>query len=421
MLKFLERLPLAMVFLVLCAGLVLGTMVMTLPLFRLGLHARDAAPLAGMQIHWANPRLSLKNVMDGSFQQSTEHLLEDVFPLRAAIVRATNQVYYSLFARSYMFHDQIVIGKRGYLYEAVYLQHYCNALHEIYTQEEFDRWAKGIESLGDFFAKRGQTFLFVLTPSKAAYYPEYIPEWIHCNPQPPRPDYLLAAAALPRMHVPYLDLSKRIIDGKGKYPLEHFNRGGTHWSMLAVALSAQEIAAKISAQGRWRLPGVRFSSAIDNHPEGIDSDLLDVLNLWTPHEDYPVARVTFVQAEPVRPRAPRLAIVGGSFMGQMYLALRDTNLFERADYYSYLIMEHVSHPWLPPPASSPYDAAYYRELLDADIVIVEENESNLKSPHVRVLQEALARFAGGPEPEGGQKYFNERKLRPCTSGMRSDC
>lgn len=421
MLKFLERLPVAIVLAVLCAGLVLGTMVMTLPLFRLSLHAHDAPPLAGVQIHWADPRLTLKGLLDGSFQKSTEQLLEDVFPLRAAIVRATNQVYYSLFRRSYMFHDEIIIGKQQYLYEVVYLQQYCNALHEPHTQEEFDRWAKEIETLGDFFAKRGQTFLFLLTPSKAAYYPEYIPDWTRCHPQPARPDYLLAAAALPRTHVPYLDLSQRIIDGKGRFPVEHFNRGGTHWGMLAVALSAREIAAKISAQGRWQIPEIRFSYAIDTHPEGIDSDLLDVLNLWTPRKDYPVAKVTFAQGATVQPRVPSIAIVGGSFMGQMYNALRDTNLFARLDYYSYLIMEHVSHPWLPPPPPSPYDAAYYRELLDADIVIVEENEANLKSPHVRVLREALARFAGGPEPEGGQKYFNERKLRGCTSGTRSDC
>ena len=421
MLKFLERLPLAIVFTVLGAGFVLGTLVMTVPLFRLGLHAHDAPPLAGMQIHWASPRFSLKGVMDGSFQKSTEQLLEDVFPLRAAIVRATNQVYYSLFARSYMYHNEIIIGKQQYLYETVYLMHYCNVLHEKYTQEEFDQWAKNIESLGDFFAKRGQTFLFVLTPSKAAYYPEYIPQWLGCNPQPPRPDYLLAAAALTRTHVPYIDLSKLVIDGKGKYPLPHFNRGGTHWSMLAVALSAREIAAKISAQGKWQLPEVRFSYSIDNHPDGIDTDLLDVLNLWSPSRNYPTARVTFTQAVVSKPRAPRIAIVGGSFMGQMYNALRETNMFERVDYYFYLVMEHVSHPWLPPPTPSPYSAEYYRELLAADIVILEENESNLKSPHVRVLEEALARYAGGAEPEGDQKYFIKGKLKPCTSGTRSNC
>jgi len=39
------------------------------------------------------------------------YLVEAVFPFRAAIVRATNQVYYSLFARSYMYNNWIVIGQ----------------------------------------------------------------------------------------------------------------------------------------------------------------------------------------------------------------------------------------------------------------------------------------------------------------------
>ena len=421
MLKFFERLPLAIIFAVLGAGLVLGTLVMTRPLFRLYLSAHDAPPLAGMQIHQARPRFSLKGIMDGSFQKSMELFMEDVFPLRAAIVRATNQIYYSLFARSYMFRNEIIVGKRQYLYETVYLGHYCNTMREKHTPEEFDQWAKNIESLGDFFAKRGQIFLYVVTPSKAAYYPEYIPQWLDCNPQPPRPDYLLAAAALTHTHVPYIDLSKLMIDGKGKYPLPLFNRGGTHWNMLAVALSAREIVAKISAQGKWQLPEVRFTYTIDNHPDGVDTDLLDVLNLWSPNRNYSTARVTFTQTIASKSRAPRIAIVGGSFMRQMYNALRETNMFERVDYYFYLVMEHVSQPGLPPPPPSPYTAEYYRELLAADIVILEENESNLKSPHVRVLEEALARYAGGAEPEGGQKYFIEGKLKPCTSGTRSNC
>ena len=423
MLKFFERLPLAIIFAVLGAGLVLGTLVITRPLFRLYLSAHDAPPLAGMQIHQARPRFSLKGVMDGSFQKSSELLLEDVFPLRAAIVRATNQVYYSLFARSYMAHNEDIIGKRRYLYEMGYLQRYCNTMHDKYTQEEFDQWAKNIESLGDFFAKRGQTFLYVVTPSKAAYYPEYIPQWIDCNPQPPRPDYLLAAAALPRTHVPYIDLSKLVIDGKGKYPLPLFNRGGTHWSMLAVALSAREIVAKISAQGKWQLPEVRFTYTIDNHPDGVDTDLLDVLNLWSPNRNYPTARITYTQTAASKPRAPRIAIIGGSFMDQMHEALVETKMFNSLDYYNYLVMYHVHHPsqGLSSPPPSPYTAAYYRELLDADIVILEENESNLKSQHVRVLGEVLARYAGMTLPEGDEIFFTPDKLKPCTSGTRSNC
>lgn len=420
MLKLFERLPLAIIFGVLVLGLVLCIQMMTTPLFRLRIAALDAPPLAGMQIHWANPRLSPTSVMDGSFQKATELLLEDVFPFRAAIVRATNQAYYSLFARSYMYRNEVVIGKRQYLYETIYLQHYCNTMREKHTQDEFDRWAKNIESLGDFFTRRGQTFLFILTPSKAAYYPEYIPDWVGCKGQSPRPDYVLAAAALPRTHLPYVDLSKLVVDAKGKYPLQLFNRGGTHWNMLAVALSAQEMARKISAQGKVQLPEVNFSYVVDNHPGGIDTDLLDVLNLWAPNRNYPTAVVSF-ERQPPRTPAPRIAIVGGSFMGQMSQALHDTNMFGSVDYYFYLMMEHVSFPALPHPQTSPYTAEYYNQLLAADIVILEENEGNLKSPHVKLLEEALARYAGRAAPEGLSIHPTQDKLRPCTTGTRSGC
>jgi len=404
MLKFFERLPLAIVFGALCAGLVLLTPVLSIPMFHQKLAALDAPPLEGIDIKWREPEksvplairesgASLASVMDGSFQKGMEYLVEAVFPFRAAIVRATNQVYYSLFARSYMYNNWIVIGKRQYLYEIGYINHQCNMQREKHTQKEFDQWAKSIEELSDLFARRGQTFLFVLTPSKAAYFPEYIPDKFGCSEQSPRPEYFLATAALQRTHVPFVDLSKLVIDAKDKYPLQLFNRGSTHWTMLAVTLSAREIAARISAQGKWRLPEVRFSYSVDNHPSGNDTDLLDLLNLWSPNRNYPVARVSF-ERQPPRTPAPRIAIVSGSFLRQMFYALRDTNMFESIDYYFYMGIEHIRHPALSGPPLKPDTAEYYRELLAADIVILEENAGNLGAPHVGMLEDVMAKYAG---------------------------
>src|SRR6185295_7871573 len=73
----------------------------------------------------------------------------------------------------------VMIGRSGQLFLPVYPKEYCSRdLSSFIPKAEI--WAGRIRDMQNFFDRRGQAFLYVITPSKAAQYPEYIPLSYSC-------------------------------------------------------------------------------------------------------------------------------------------------------------------------------------------------------------------------------------------------
>ncbi len=48
-------------------------------------------------------------------------------PPRRTAVQLSNQLYYDLFGRSYMYDEQILVGRGGSLFEVTYVDAWCRA------------------------------------------------------------------------------------------------------------------------------------------------------------------------------------------------------------------------------------------------------------------------------------------------------
>lgn len=406
--KLLARLPIALIFLVICLPLSLGVLVKLSQQGRIWLRSIEGAPLQGMQTAIAHPQLNWQTFFTGRFQKQVEPWLNDRLPLRPPVVRATNQLYYSAFSKSYMYQDTIVVGKREQLYEMGYLAKYCSDTRQIArpndsgkwtkmvlspaTSRDFDLWIRDLKEIAAFFEKRGQTFVYLMTPSKAAYYPEDIPQEFRCASVETRRDYHLAIAALQKSGLNYIDGSKAVLNAKGTYPAEMFPHTGTHWTLHAAALVSRKLIAKISQVGGHSLPLPQFSYEIEKQiPTGSDVDLLNLLNLWQPVQAVPVSTLTFRE---ISKPTTRLAVVGGSFVGQIMQALERSGTFCQMDHYYYLKLDHLRYSPVKYPDGRgcqvmPDPLNPYRELLSAQTVVVEENEANLRSRHVELLKETL--------------------------------
>jgi alginate O-acetyltransferase complex protein AlgJ len=311
-------------------------------------------------------------------------------PLRGLIIRSTNQVLYSVFAKSYMGEGGgILIGKGGYLFEMGYVEKFCKSSPPDASPGDFDLWAQGLLRIAKFFEERGKVFLFVISPSKPAYFPEYLPHDFDNACRATRPDYHMAVAALSRARIPFVDTSRTILEGKGKYEVELFSRGGTHWNQLGAALAAKEIALKIAERRKADPQVAPFTYTVAFEAGGRDVDLLSLLNLLLPDRHYPVAQVSFASPPPRAVQPLRLAIVGGSFIGLVIEPLQRMGAVGQADYFYYLTIARIRFPGGLDPHFKPDVLEEYRDLLQADIVLVEENEANLRSNHVRLLAEAL--------------------------------
>ena len=337
------------------------------------------------------PLFSVAKFLKGSWQKKYETWLNENLAFRTMFIRTSNQFFYSFFNKSHMYRSTIIIGKDNYLFEKSYIEQYVNLNKIQYSSHQFDEWARNLQQMADFFAKRGQQFIYVITPSKATYYPEYLPNDYANLIGNPRPDYYLKLAALKKTTVTYFDGSEYILNAKEKsYGNLLFPRGGTHWTMLSAALTAREVLALIAKEMNEKFPPLRFSYSTSIKPSSVDRDLLNLCNLLFPQDRYTIPRVIF---KPTKRQLPfKLAIIGGSFTDFYKDLFAQTKYFSQVDQFFYLNINHrqISKDGLASELIvNKEDPASYQAILDADIVLLEENEVLAYSVHFMGLYTQL--------------------------------
>lgn len=131
--------------------------------------------------------------------------------------------------------DAVLIGKSGYLFESAYIDEYYG-YSEPYvsvTDEGLSELVSRLTYIRDQLEKRGITFIFTLSSSKASQYNAFIPEW-YKNTQYADEDYI-------RPYERLLDLlsesSLHYIDSSDLFKqvglLATFPKTGIHWNHLA--------------------------------------------------------------------------------------------------------------------------------------------------------------------------------------------
>jgi len=357
------------------------------------LQLNDKASLIGV-LPVSKPLWSINNMNSGQWQKQFGDWLNQIIPLRNLMVRTHNQFFYIFFSKSFMLQNLLVIGKNDYLYSLFYLTNYCNSQNHIFQSNEYDEWAKNLQKLSDFFNKRHQIFVYIVTPSKASYFPEYLPENYKCSTKP-RKNYYLAMQALKKVHINYIDATKLILDDKFKYGNLLFPRGGTHWTQLAGALTNQILIKKITNLTRISLPKLLFTYETTYQPEGTDRDLEELINLLFPKYYYPVPKINYSSLGK-KSKSLNISLIGDSFLIEMLPSLIETKIFDNINYYFYL---HKRFHLPSSLTSSDFlndgleldinDISNFKDILSADVVILEENEVHINSEHTKDLAKLI--------------------------------
>jgi alginate O-acetyltransferase complex protein AlgJ len=339
------------------------------------LRFRTKATLAGI-VEEAGPILSLDTVLKGTYQQWISVSIGKLSPIFKPAISWKNQIYFSLLGT--IGSSNVVIGKEQQLFEVGYLNEYCSRdLEKLHEQDE--AWAPRIRQVQDYFESRGKVFLYIITPSKVAQNPQYIPDGYTCPAAAKdRSDKLLVYDdILDRHGVHFIDTASDLAAAREEYGISMFPRGGIHWNSLATALGTQKVIAAVNAQRpEPLLAPFSFTWRISYTPRGIDRDLLDLMNLRYPDTHYPVPELVY-QSDPLPGACHPVAIteVGGSFLDGLNSTLQKlacppdiTDWF----YWDNKLMHYANEHRV----TLPIDAqARRRSLLDADVVILEENES----------------------------------------------
>ncbi len=371
-------------------GLAAAAFLLLLPLLTLwNLAAQSLAPklviMIGPLLHGvteASPRpiWSLHSFADGSLQKALTSIITDAFPFRPLLIRINNQVRYKMFG--YSGAPGVITGKNGQLIEKAYLDEYCARNLAAFEPKARD-WAAKLKEIQDFYAARGKIFIYLITPSKVAYMPEnFTRELSSCtNSERDRNGILpLYGQLLKDAGVHVVDAASLIHGLKGKYEIDLFPAGGVHWNAIAAANAEDAILAEINRQaGRTVAPKLSWRYTIVDRAKGTDRDLLDLLNVLSPNTRYATARVTY---EPLKacdemPAASlKAAMIGDSFAATLGQTLINDGCLSRLEGYNYLYRGLSAGPSYKT-VKNRLAAPDILPLRDADIVIIEENESLL--------------------------------------------
>jgi hypothetical protein len=195
-----------------------------------------------------------------------------------------------------------------------------------------------LRTLQDQLEKLGIAFVFVIAPSKAEIYQEYIPDNLGREPLPAdaATDYRQATASLEKHGVHYLDGHALFLNEKEDGGHHLFGPSGTHWNKYGAYLVWKNLAPLVKDHLRvpLRIPPLE---RIESRPsEPVEADLGSVLNLWdnafaSPLTDYPV----FAAPPAADTEKPSILIIGDSFLFTLVDIVERANLSSDVDAWFY--------------------------------------------------------------------------------------
>lgn len=328
-----------------CAGLILFLFLANLWNFAVErdwpkLRIRSAHPLAGVSRPEPAP-WSLEAFLSGETQRAVSGNLGRGSPMFPISVRAKNQFVYSLFKASGV--SNIVVGKDEQLFEAPYVDEFCRRGAPP-DPSVIGRWADAVAEIRSAVAAQAKSFVYLVSPSKPAYEPGWLPPGRSCAAlQQGRDTEKLGpyAAALSARGVPHVEAQSLMRRARAEYPIEMFPRGGTHWNLLGAAIALREMAQAFAAQpAGWPLGAFDFDWREVDVASGTDRDLLDLLNLVWPPDHYPTAAVFRRGPAGACAKPPRLLMVGDSFLRELVVVAAQAQCPPIVDHWFYMRSEN---------------------------------------------------------------------------------
>ena len=347
--------------------------------------------LKGVTEKSGKQRLTMRTFLNGSFQADYARQVGPRVPIYEFAVRLRNQVEFSALDVSAI--PAIIVGADSELIEHVYTDDYCSRDLAAFLPGA-RAWAAHIREMQDAVERRGQTFLYVVTPSKIGQYPAVMPRGLPC-PAAPADQHGLVPAWIGLVRaagVHVTDTTAVVAAAHGRYPFRLWPQDGTHWNAVGGMLAGQSVAAELSRlRDDPALSPRGFQWHYAAEPSGADIDLAVLMNLlWLPTQD-PTPEIELDAAAGTSPCRPlKVVMVGGSFAHAIGDALSRQRC--HPDVMEYEYWHNFVLTWDDGDMEEqPFNAAQRaRDLNDAGVVLYEDNEQMLgRSEHGRALYEYL--------------------------------
>ncbi len=322
----------------------LFVLVLFLPTIQDSFNFLPSTYLVGVEGDPPRAKWSTESWLDGSFQKQYTKRRDSRLGLRSYFVKTYNQIHYSLFSRVVSRSGtNVVIGKEKWLYEKVYVE----KLNKVAWDDGslIKERAQKLRILQDQLEALGIAFVFVVAPSKAEVYPEYIPNKLKKEALAPgtATDYSQAIEALQKNGVHFLDGPALFLEEKEEKGYQLFGSSGVHWNRYGAYLAWRDLAPLVNERINVPLQVPPLLRVESRPSELVEADLGGLLNIWdsafsAPVTDYPL----FVDVLEKREK-PSILIVGDSFLFTLIGTVETAALSTDVDAW-YYFKRHFKYP-----------------------------------------------------------------------------
>ena len=344
--------------------------------------------LTGVVNTVGQPNWTADSWMKGQFQQQYATWFGNNFGLRTWLIRMNNQLYYSVFSKSYMYDQMLVIGKERTLYTKDYIQEYCGLLPAA-TDEALQRSIAKMDLLNRKLAARGVVLVVMVTPSKASIYPEFIPEVFMSQKKTALRTYDKMIPLLKQAGIRYVDGHAVTLAEKAKAPAPVFGQGSAHWNTYTASFTVDRLIEVLEDASRQHLPHlVRSNEKVEQKAKGSDLDLANLLNLWVTPDVFPVP-VAKISRENNFAAQKTALFMGDSFTWIPLEILHAGEVFRQIDFYYYYRRTKATYVAGQPQKLAPeVDVKaldWEKEIFNHDYFILSLNELYLQGEHLEVF------------------------------------
>jgi len=257
-----------LIFLILCC----------LPLAQKWTHLIHVRPLAGAYYEPTKPVFNAKNWFDGTFQSDYEKYSNDKLGFHPGLVRIRNGFCYRVFHQINA--QNIIAGKQDYFYEEDYFKAYYGK--DYVGLSTIQKKVLQTKQLQDSLAKMGKTLIICLAPSKAAYYPEFIPD-NYKGKISDSTNYQQYCRLLKAAGVNVIDFNQWFLAQKSTTPYPLYPQYGIHWSQYGLLKASDSLITYVEHLRSIHLSHIQIDKyKLSRKMQFDDYDLGKTLNLAGP-------------------------------------------------------------------------------------------------------------------------------------------
>ncbi|MFN0203692.1 MAG: alginate O-acetyltransferase AlgX-related protein [Bacteroidia bacterium] len=311
------------------------------------------------------PPFKLDSWKEGSYQSQVENWANQRFGFREDLVRTYNQVNYDLFRKSNL--GDMQVGKEDYLFQGVYYDAYTGK--DLVKRELAYSKCKQIKLIQDSLERAGKVFFLMICPSKANFFPEYLPDNI-AKTKNIEPNYHQMLEISKELGIKVLDFNAYFLAQKNKSPYPLFPKNGIHWSSYGATLALDSMVHYIESRKGVDLPDIQYEVKMETASG--DNDLEWGMNLLYPLPTYPLA-LPDLKITTENKQKLKTLLISDSFGWFLYRIDEMDKVFEKFEVWQYYQERFLTQTQ----KSSVNKTNLKSQVLENDVIILSASTINL--------------------------------------------